>query len=213
MRSSRSKGNLPSQNQNAVRSAPQSRSWRLEALLKWSCLDPSHPPPFGKFSPHFHPPSSEAKQSWRFYRTQFQAHQTCSFAQWLFWTETSSWIQLWCHLFQIEQKKTYPRCRKSFDSLDFAWCEDVVKNWDLWLQVDDLLFVRHQPQEGMGPVIELALELTQQFLRPLSVPATQPLVLLMFNLPGGLGRWDWLLLDLDGPFTVQVKGAVISWNF
>ena len=122
--------------------------------------------------------------------------------------------QLWCHLFQIEQKKTYPRCRKSFDSLDFAWCEDVVKNWDLWLQVDDLLFVRHQPQEGMGPVIELALELTQQFLRPLSVPSTQPLVLLMFNLPGGLGRWDWLLLDLGGSITVfKVKGTVISCNF
>ena len=63
----------------------------------------------------------------------------------------------------------------------------------------------------MGPVIELALELTQQFLRPLSVSSTQPLVLLMFNLPGGLGRWDWLLLDLGGSITVlQVKGTVIS---
>ena len=66
----------------------------------------------------------------------------------------------------------------------------------------------------MGPVIELALELTLQFLRPLSVPATQPLVLLMFNLPGGLGRWDWLLLDLGGSITVfKVKGTVISCNF
>ena len=63
----------------------------------------------------------------------------------------------------------------------------------------------------MRPVIELAHELTQQFLRPLSVSSTQPLVLLVFNLPGGLGHWDWRLLDLGGPFTViQVKGTVIS---
>ena len=66
----------------------------------------------------------------------------------------------------------------------------------------------------MRPVIELAHELTQQFLWALSVTSTQPLVLLMFNLPSGLGRWDWLLLDLGGSITVfKVKGTVISCNF